>query len=56
MGYELKMFGLKLLCSLLVTPLMWWVIIRLAESFEKSWKTNNLEFPSAPNEPIPLKF
>jgi hypothetical protein len=41
MSYELKMFAIKLLCLLLATPLMGWVIMKLAESFEKSWKTNN---------------
>jgi hypothetical protein len=40
MGYELKLFAINLLCLLLATPLMGWVIMRLAESFEKSWKTN----------------
>ena len=41
MAYELKIFAIKLLCLLLATPLMGWVIMRCAESFEKAWKTNN---------------
>lgn len=41
MSYELKMFAIKLLCLLLITPIMGWVIMRSAESFEKAWKSNN---------------
>ncbi len=41
MVYELKIFAIKLLCLLIATPIMGWVIMRLAESFEKAWKTNN---------------
>ena len=38
MAYELKIFAIKLLCLLLATPLMGWVIMRCAESFEKAYK------------------
>jgi hypothetical protein len=41
MAYELKNLSIKFLLLLLATPLMGWVIMRSAESFEKAWKTNN---------------
>ncbi len=41
MGDELKIFAIKLLWLLVATPIMGWVIMRLAENFEKNWKTNN---------------
>jgi hypothetical protein len=41
MGHELKIFAIRFLCLLLVTPVMGWVVMICAEKFEKSWKTNN---------------
>ena len=41
MSYELKIFAMKLAGVLLAAPIMGWVILGSAESFEKAWKTNN---------------
>lgn len=38
---ELKIFGIKLTLVICAAPLMGYVIMICAESFEKSWKTNN---------------
>lgn len=41
MSYELKMVVLKLTTTLLLAPVMGWIIMRSIESLEKAWKTNN---------------
>jgi antibiotic biosynthesis monooxygenase (ABM) superfamily enzyme len=41
MNHELKMFAIKLVGTLLATPLMGWGLMVVAEKFEASWKTNN---------------
>jgi hypothetical protein len=41
MDSEFKFFGIKVLCVLLVSPIMGWILMTSVESFEKSWKTNN---------------
>jgi len=41
MNYEIKVFAIKLGVTLLLTPLVGWVIKGFLETFEKAWKTNN---------------
>jgi antibiotic biosynthesis monooxygenase (ABM) superfamily enzyme len=38
---ELKIFAIKLIGTLIATPIMGWGIMVSAEKFEKAWKTNN---------------
>jgi len=41
MNHEFKVFTIKLVSTLLLTPLIGWVIMGFVETFEKAWKTNN---------------
>ena len=41
MNHELKIFLIKLGGLLFATPFMGWGIMKCAENFEKTWKTNN---------------
>jgi hypothetical protein len=41
MNPEFKVFAIKLICTLILMPLMGWVLMGFVEFFEKAWKTNN---------------
>jgi hypothetical protein len=40
MNHELKIFCIKLAGTLIITPVMGWVIMICGEKFEAGWKSN----------------
>jgi hypothetical protein len=38
---ELKAFAIRLIATLIITPFVGWIMLRLAEKYEKYWKSGN---------------